>query len=65
MWYRIESKTRKCKCGGVAEEWARFAQAIRVTICPTCHPELADYVRQQPSIHRQHERVGHGDQIVS
>lgn len=68
MWYRMEGNTRKCTCGGVANEWARFAGAkpfIRVSICPTCHPQLEDYVSRQPSIHRQHERVGDGDQTVS
>ncbi len=47
MWYRIEGSTEPCPCGGGGEKWVRLAEAkpvIRVSICPTCQPELADLV---------------------
>ena len=53
MWYRMEGNTRKCTCGGVAEQWLVLAGAKRIVqtyICPTCHPQLADYVSRQPVI---------------
>ncbi len=68
MWYRMEGNTRKCTCGGVAEQWLVLAGAKRIVqtyICPTCHPQLADYVSRQPSIARQSKNAGGGDEVAA
>jgi hypothetical protein len=68
MWYRMEGNTRKCTCGGVAEQWlvlGRTKPIVQTYICPTCHPELADYVSRQPSIARQSKNVGGVNEVVT
>ena len=47
MWSRIEGSDNPCRCGGVAEMWARLTEvkpAVRIVFCRTCHPHLANLV---------------------
>ncbi len=64
----MEGNTRNCTCAGVAEQWLVLAGAKRIVqtyICPTCHPQLADYVSRQTSFIRQRENAGGADEVVT
>ena len=56
MWYKVEGKTEKCTCGGVAEKWVllgRVKVLNQTYICSTCHPQFADYVNRLMQVVRQ------------
>lgn len=58
MWFRIESQSKSCACGGVAEKWVLLAGGkclASVAFCPLCHPRLAALVERSGSLVPQGE----------
>jgi len=58
MWFRIESQSKSCACGGVAEKWVLLAGGKRLAVvmfCPLCHPQLAALVERSGSLVLQGE----------
>ncbi len=62
MWQRVEGKTDRCACGGMAEMWELLSAGNRVasaTFCPRCDPQLAKLVsRRTPTAPQRRTRQG-------